>query len=310
MDGPTSGHHHQYFAWTPNQQPSLNTTSSSSEATSEQQQLEHVDDHHHEEHTGPSSSSVPQPPAPKPPLDPETLPGGRRSPASISLRAFLLGQTFSLGVVLTLHLLLNKQNPLWRLPFFLALLSLFHFLEFWTTARFNTRYATVSAFLLSSNGKAYNLAQVAAVLECLLVNVWLTPRPSTPSSSSSSSLLLPVLGVLMAVVGQTTRSLAMAQAGTNFNHRVQTKRSEEHRLVKTGIYAYLRHPSYFGFFWWALGAQLVLGNQLCFVVYAVVLWRFFKVRIRSKSRCFLPASTLVLVYSGKQGGVRKADHTY
>lgn len=84
------------------------------------------------------------------------------------------------------------------------------------------------------------------------------------------------------VVGQTIRSVAMAQAGSNFNHTVQVTRREGHVLVTGGVYSVLRHPSYFGFFWWGLGTQLVLGNGVCFVAYAVVLWRFFSGRIWSK----------------------------
>jgi len=42
---------------------------------------------------------------------------------------------------------------------------------------------------------------------------------------------------------------------------------------------YLRHPSYFGWFYWALGTQVLLGNPICFVIYAVVTWKFFSVRI-------------------------------
>lgn len=57
------------------------------------------------------------------------------------------------------------------------------------------------------------------------------------------------------------------------------RKAASHELVTGGVYAYLRHPSYFGFFWWGLGTQLLLGNGICFVGYAVVLWRFFSERI-------------------------------
>ena len=74
----------------------------------------------------------------------------------------------------------------------------------------------------------------------------------------------------------------MAQAGSNFNHLVQMRRKQGHELVTDGIYAWLRHPSYFGFWWWGLGTQVVLGNWACLVGYAVVLWRFFSGRIESE----------------------------
>ncbi|KAI9826364.1 MAG: hypothetical protein M1832_000281 [Thelocarpon impressellum] len=201
-------------------------------------------------------------------------PGQPLSLSGIAMRAFALGNACGSAALLTATALF-WGSPLWRASFFVAALALFHLLEFWTTARYNTRLASVSSFLLSSNGAAYNVAHSAALAECVVRNVffegaWL---------SAGSQTLLTAVGILLIVVGQTTRSLAMAQAGPNFNHTVQTKRRDEHRLVTHGIYAVLRHPSYFGFFWWGLGTQLVLGNAVCFVAYAVVLWKFFSQRI-------------------------------
>lgn len=87
-------------------------------------------------------------------------------------------------------------------------------------------------------------------------------------------------------IGQVVRSLAMAQAGSNFNHTVQVERREGHTLVTHGVYAVLRHPSYFGFFWWGIGTQLMLGNVVSLLGYAVVLWKFFSHRIdRECSLC-------------------------
>lgn len=229
-------------------------------------------------------------PASRPSLDPESLPGARKSLAGISLRGFVLGQVFSASVLLTTYLVYARQ-PLWRLPFFLALLSTFHFLEFWITARFNARYATVSAFLLSSNGTAYNVAQLGAAIECVITNLFFASSGKVKLSRRESwTMYLTILGIVITAVGQMTRSLAMAHAGTNFNHRVQTKRSDEHQLVKTGVYAYLRHPSYFGFYWWALGTQVVLGNKICLLVYALVLWNFFKDRIKSMESILISSS--------------------
>jgi protein-S-isoprenylcysteine O-methyltransferase len=83
-------------------------------------------------------------------------------------------------------------------------------------------------------------------------------------------------------VGQIARTLAMVQAGTNFSHTMQVERKDDHTLVKDGIYSILRHPSYFGFFWWGLGTQVVLGNMICSLGYAIILWQFFSSRIQSE----------------------------
>jgi protein-S-isoprenylcysteine O-methyltransferase len=204
------------------------------------------------------------------------MPGHPKSLSGIATRAFLLGAVFVLSLTLTLYALFFNTTPLWRIPVFFTILSIFHFLEFWTTAHYNTRAAQVSSFLLSQNSSGYNIAHTAALLECLLTSL-LFPHRAWLSPTLCNALLC--TGVLFVVTGQAIRSAAMIAAGTNFNHMVQIKKEASHRLVTTGVYAYLRHPSYFGFFWWGLGTQLLLGNALCFTGYAVVLWRFFSQRI-------------------------------
>lgn len=200
-----------------------------------------------------------------------------KSLSGIAVRAFCLGAALATGVASTIAILLFTNSTLWRLPFFLAALSTFHFLEFWTTAAYNTPAATVGSFLLTANWPGYAIAHATASLECLIVGVFFPGRAWAPLHAGPVLLFL---GLVCVVVGQYVRSVAMAEAGLSFNHIVQQKRGSGHVLVTTGIYAVFRHPSYFGFFWWALGTQLVLGNLVCFAAYAAVLWRFFSTRIR------------------------------
>ncbi|KUI62162.1 Protein-S-isoprenylcysteine O-methyltransferase [Cytospora mali] len=204
------------------------------------------------------------------------FPGQAKSLAGIALRAFCLGIALAVGAIGTITILLVTSSPLWRLPFFLAALATFHFLEFWTTAAYNTREADVSSFLLTANWPAYAIAHTAAAVECLLTNALFPGRSWAPFHTGT---LLMLLGVFLVVVGQVVRSAAMVQAGPSFNHIVQQTQKREHILVTTGIYGTLRHPSYFGFFWWGLGTQLAMGNVVCFIAYAAVLWRFFSTRI-------------------------------
>ena len=209
---------------------------------------------------------------------PSNLPDGPRSLSGISLRAALLGLTFGVSISLTL-LLAYLRQPIWRAPFFIATLALFHFLEFFVTARFNPGAAIISAFLLSQNGWAYNAAHSLAFLECVVMHTYL--RNWYFASEEARGLLLGT-GLTMLLLGQVVRSTAMVQAGSNFNHTVQREKASSHELVTGGIYRWLRHPSYFGFFWWGLGTQVTLGNIFCFMGYAVVLWKFFQDRIQSE----------------------------
>jgi protein-S-isoprenylcysteine O-methyltransferase len=181
------------------------------------------------------------------------------------------------GILAAAVVLLFTQSPLWRLPFYLASLSIFHFLEFWTTAAYNTRVAEVDSFLLTANWPAYGIAHGIAALECAGVGLLFPHRQWSPFGTGNFVLLL---GLALTVVGQVVRSVAMMQAGPSFNHTVQSYRGQEHVLVTTGIYARLRHPSYFGYFWWALGVQISLGNVFSFFLHGLVLWRFFSSRVR------------------------------
>ena len=209
------------------------------------------------------------------PYDPSLLPTGRRSLSSISLQAFSLGFVFAICSSATI-MLLRENKSIWRLPAFLACLSAFHFLEFWTTAQYNTPVARASSFLLR-NGKAYTVAHGLATTE-IMISAFLPSYQSLLVNPHSITA-----GAVLVAAGQLLRSAAMAEAGTNFNHTLAKIKREGHVLVTTGVYAWLRHPSYCAFFWWALGTQVLVGNKICFLGYLFVLWNFFKRRIKGES---------------------------
>ncbi|KAI0380929.1 ICMT-domain-containing protein [Hypomontagnella monticulosa] len=205
------------------------------------------------------------------------FPGQPKSLEGIAIRSFFLGIALALSVVAMALVLVFTSSPLWRLPFFIAALSTFHFFEFWTTAKYNTPVANIGSFLLTANWPAYAIAHVTASLECLFTKLLFPDRSWAPLYSGHIILLL---GFIMVLVGQFVRSAAMVQAGQSFNHTIQHRKKDTHALVTTGLYSYLRHPAYFGFFYWGIGTQMVLGNPFCFIGYTIVLWKFFSSRIR------------------------------
>jgi protein-S-isoprenylcysteine O-methyltransferase Ste14 len=141
---------------------------------------------------------------------------------------------------------------------------------------------------LLTNGAQYQIAHSVALFETIFTSYFL---PGWQSKVHSPLLIL--AGISMVLVGQVVRSTAMAQAGTNFNHQVQSKKNDGHELVTRGLYAYFRHPSYFGFFWWGIGTQLMIGNAVCTLGYAGVLWYFFMKRItRTYAFAFLARALL------------------
>lgn len=191
-------------------------------------------------------------------------------PDEIARTSFLLGIILgiSIGLIPTLHF---KGISLYVIS-----LMTFHFLEYYITARYNPKNANSDSFLLFSNGIAYLAAQLFAIAECFLEFIFF-PHMKFPSTKIRVGILL--LGLTLTVSGQVVRSLAMITAGRSFSHIIKRKKEKGHMLVTNGIYGYLRHPSYFGYFWWALGTQWLLLNPVSLVLFAIVLWLFFKKRI-------------------------------
>ena len=208
-----------------------------------------------------------------PAVDYSLLPGGYRSLSSIALYGFALGTALG-GCLLGGIYLAYYGYRIWRLPAFIVTLSIFHFLEFYTTSRWNTVNAKVSSYLLFSNGAAYNIAHASAMMETVLSSLVFTKWQAKWSNKYTIAA-----GLFLIILGQTVRSVAMAQAGRSFNHIPQKRKREDHVLVTSGVYGWSRHPSYFGYYWFAVGTQVVVGNKVCAVLYAVTLFIFFARRI-------------------------------
>lgn len=87
------------------------------------------------------------------------------------------------------------------------------------------------------------------------------------------------VGLVMVIVGEIIRKLAIITAGRAFTHLIKIYHENHHQLVTHGVYGFVRHPGYCGFFIWAVGTQIMLCNPLSTIGFAYVVWRFFAERI-------------------------------
>ncbi|CAM9639029.1 unnamed protein product [Chrysoparadoxa australica] len=195
---------------------------------------------------------------------------------------------FGLGIVLGMHLTilvylvaqqavaafrgegaLASSALLWCIH--IVSLTMFHFMEFFTTALFKPESVSYDAFIIN-HSTMYTAAILAAWAEFWLES-WLFPtfKPSWAGIAA--------VGLVLVVLGQSFRVSAMWTCQSHFNHQIMVEKEEQHRLVTHGVYTYLRHPSYFGWFWWSVGTQVLLLNPVCVVGYAVSSWSFFNGRI-------------------------------
>ncbi len=88
-----------------------------------------------------------------------------------------------------------------------------------------------------------------------------------------------ILGLIILIIGQFFRISALFTGKVSFTHVISYKKKKEHVLVTNGIYSISRHPSYFGFFIWSIGTQILCFNPICIICYPIALFIFFKDRI-------------------------------
>ena len=87
------------------------------------------------------------------------------------------------------------------------------------------------------------------------------------------------MGLVMVVIGEIIRKLAIITAGRAFTHLIKIYHEEHHDLVTHGVYGYFRHPGYCGFLIWSIGTQVMLCNPVSTFAFAIVVWSFFAKRI-------------------------------
>lgn len=185
---------------------------------------------------------------------------------------YFLGCMMCLG--LCSLLLIPKYSESYVFPFILYIIcsSLFYTLEFVWHSLYHPATLNISAFILFNHSNEFYLALIGGAIEYIIEYLFF--------SSFKLFGFVHAIGLLMVIFGQIVRSMAEFTAGSNFTHLVAVQKKNEHRLITHGIYSISRHPSYFGYFYWAIGTQILLGNPLCSIAYAIVTWKFFSNRIQ------------------------------
>lgn len=170
---------------------------------------------------------------------------------------------------------LNKMTEIFsytaciQLSLLFASIIFFHVSEYILAIFFHGRSnVTLSSLLLSKN---YLLAMVFSMLEYF---VEITFFPGLKELWWVSSF-----GLLLIIVGEIIRKMAIITAGRAFTHLIRIYHVNDHRLITHGIYAVVRHPGYCGFFIWSVGTQVMLCNPISTLGFTVVVWNFFARRI-------------------------------
>lgn len=109
-----------------------------------------------------------------------------------------------------------------------------------------------------------------ALMSGLVLAVWLgivVQRSVLGAAITGPRPVLLGTGVVVALVGIAVRQYAVASLGRYFTTRIMT--APDQKVVETGPYRYIRHPSYTGLLLTTLGVLLMVGNWIsiaCIVI--------------------------------------------
>jgi protein-S-isoprenylcysteine O-methyltransferase len=87
-------------------------------------------------------------------------------------------------------------------------------------------------------------------------------------------------GLALMVAGELLRQWAMSALGRHFTSLVAIQPG--HELIETGLYRYVRHPSYTGAFLLWIGLGLALNNGVSLIVLALAATIAYGERVRSE----------------------------
>jgi len=195
----------------------------------------------------------------------------RNGAALAAVLAWFLGCVHGFGALLAYY-----SDDYFAYGYYLVLVTSFHFLEYLLTAMFQPDNSLTADSFLINHSRPYVLAFLASAFEYWME---LTFFPAMKQMS-----FMVWLGILVTFVGQAVRSLGMFTLRHNFTHMVADSKKETHMMVTNGILKYIRHPAYFGFFYWAVGLQIILFNPVCGVALTYVTLEFFRERIPDEEK--------------------------
>ena len=184
---------------------------------------------------------------------------------------YITGISLILILCYSLSIVFLVQTNYYQFFCYLITLCIYHYTEFFSELLFHFQDIQKDAFLIYQN-KRWVLFTSISFIETLFETYFFYEYKNIK--------IIFIIGLLMVIIGQYFRIAALFTGKSNFTHKIQLKKRKSHALVKHGIYSICRHPSYFGFYLWSVGIEIMCVNPICIITFSYVLFIFFKERIR------------------------------
>lgn len=126
----------------------------------------------------------------------------------------------------------------------------------------------------------YAIGQAAVILSAL----WLTSVDDSPS-------IFQVMGFIIFLAGIAFRLWAVKTLGKIYSHMV--RKVDEHEIIDSGPYRYIRHPAYAGMILANLGIVIFFFNEVTLLVFLLVLLPAIIFRILIEEKTLFKIKTYV-----------------
>lgn len=158
------------------------------------------------------------------------------------------------------------------------LVVFFHITEFLVSKHYHPETTTADSFLVTI---PFLFAFSFGIAEFLIEYCIFTPVKTHYTDPTM------LFGLFLILFGLYIRITALLTAQKSFTHHIAYEKVESHKIITHGIYSIERHPGYLGMFIFSIGSQVFLKNPIATVVFAAVLWKFFRDRIQEEEEALL-----------------------
>ena len=183
---------------------------------------------------------------------------------------YLIGLSLSVIFSFSFSMIFFTNSIYYPLYLYFITLCIYHYTEFFSVLLYHFEKLSCEYFLIDQS-LSWIIATIISFIETILETYYFNKYKKIK--------IFFIIGLIMTIIGQIFRIGGIYTGKKNFTHKISYEKKKEHKLVKNGVFALTRHPSYFGFYLWSIGIEIMCCNPICFIGFTFILFYFFKNRI-------------------------------
>ena len=191
---------------------------------------------------------------------------------------YLIGLSLSVVFSFSISMTFFTNSIYYPLYLYFITLCIYHYSEYLSVLFYHFNILKCEYFLID-HSKSWIISTLVSFAEMIIGTYFFDKYKKIK--------IIFILGLLMTIIGQYFRIAALFTGKKNFTHKISYSKANDHELITYGIYSLSRHPSYFGFFIWSVGIEVMCCNPICTVAFTYILFKFFKDRILTEEQTLI-----------------------